>query len=257
MRIRDSEERTRNHYIIRYHFASSSYLATLGLTYIEKPPEEEIINDIEHEFLFFIKKYPVPLIASAFDARGDLIYLTTKGEWPFLCGHLDNTGKIIYDWKHFPESSIPDFQKTEAYRDKIYENIPYKTSEELNYKVIREQIIKVFFVRMCILLLTIIIPLAWIIGGLLYTTIAFISTLWAFSILLFKTLRFWGIIKESRFEIEKREKERRMAHHDYHCCLNPKAFERLRNENWERERQQKILAEYRNLADDNDKSKSS
>lgn len=251
MKFRDSEEYARECYIVHYHFASSSYLATLELTYINEVPEKQIIDDVEREFLTFIEKYPLPLMASAFDAKGDLINLESKGEWPHLCGHLNDSEKIVYGWKYFSEASIPSFQKEEDYRDKVYENIPFKTSEELKRKAIKEQKIQVLAIRIFVLLLTIIIPLAWLIGGLLYSAIAFLSTLWAFSVLIFKTLKFWGIIKENKATQEKREKERRMAHHDYHCCLNPEGFERLRNENWEKEQRQKIKDEYQELANSN------
>ena len=177
-------------------------------------------------------------------------FLESKGEWPHLCGHLNDSEKIIYDWRHFPEASIPDFQKEEDYRDKVYENVPFKTSEELKRKAIKERKLQVFVIRAFVLLLTIIIPLAWLIGGLLYSAIAFLSTLWAFSVLMYKALKFWGIIKESKSSQEKNEKGRRMVHHDYHCCQNPEGFERLRNENWERERRQKIKDEHQKLVDD-------
>ena len=44
-----------------------------------------------------------------------------------------------------------------------------------------------------------------------------------------------GWLKESKSKKEEREKQRRMEHYFYHYERNPKAFERLKTENFQRE----------------------
>lgn len=253
MKIRKEQKEKREDYYVTYHFANSySFLANLSITYIIACPEDRVISDIEKEFRIWFERYPVPLMASAFDFEENLIDLPSRDDWSHYSGYQTLEGKLVCGWYHMKNSDIPDFCKTEQYQEKIYQNVSYIDSEELALKVNKKFRIRAIVVRLFVCMITIIIPLAWLIGGIFYQTIAFLSTAFAFIILLYKTLRLAGIIPKTNYEKQKAEKERKKNHYFYHCELNPDGFESLKTENFKKETRQYIKNEYDKIKDGNE-----
>ena len=252
-RLRDSEKQIRENYLVEYSFANSHcYLATLSLTYINTYSESQVVADIEYEFPIWYQRYPIPLMVSAFDPSGSLIHLKSKGDWTHYCGHPDTDNKCVSGWRHFPDSVISDFVKSEEYRESVYAAIPYETSEEVKKRVYKEYLqraIAVRWLRYLYLFVVVIIPLAWLIGGLFCSIIAIFSTIWAFCSSGFRAMKAFGFIKESAIAQTKRDESSKKEHYFYHCSRNPEGFERLRNENWDREQRESIKKEYSEIAD--------
>jgi len=251
MKLRTSIKKSGDGYYVEYCPTRSSYLASLSITLMTDYTPKEMVDIIEREFLYWIDKYPVPLMASAYNSKEDLIRLENITGCNQYCGFYNPEMKeTIKAWKLFTSADIPDAVKTEEYQDKVYEGLPYKCSEQLKLEVDKEyrrnaKIFKGF--NYLWIFWVVFIPVIIEIFGFCSVTLSIVLLIYCFIGATIKFLKMTDRWKKDKKSLEKEEDNRLKEHHHYHCLLNPEGFERLKIENFDRESREKNIQEYNKL----------
>lgn len=218
---------------------SDMWLATLNLSFLSKPPIDKIIALLEAEFKCWAEKYPVPLMASAFDDTDSLISLSPNKAFNSICGFYDTaTKQLKSSWQLMKDQEFPAELKTKKHLQDVYEGIPARTEKEIKADVaVRVRQIRtakhvlLFFAFIWLIVIPLVIKYfedqyVWVATILLF--ISFIQPT-------IKWLKLAGYIKPSEREKRDAEKELKMKHYFYHCEKNPDGFMRLKIENFDSE----------------------
>lgn len=235
----------RGWYFVEYKPPIPSYrFATLSLVVPEAVDVAKVMGAMETELKTWLARYPIPVMVSAFDGKGDLYDLRTVRGSSHLIGFINKTSQEVCQfWQLLEDKEIPADALDAGYLRKIYSNIPYKTPDDLR----RERQSELKRLRIgwtTVLIWAVIVPavvaiLEWVspswIGALVL-----IYSLWK---ALVKALKMLGKWKKSPREIEKEQEDQRMRHYYYHCERNPEGFLRLKLENFEREERDRIRDE--------------
>jgi hypothetical protein len=230
----------RGSYFVEYKPpVSRNAFATLTLTYSKKCDRNSVGRSMATEVDHWLKRYPVPIMTSAWDTAENRITPLDDGDG-FLFGWIDPvTATITHSWttnelpSFFNElNSVPDWRN-------VYEDVPFRTDSEVkasanqNWARLRKQnltlkIILGFWLSA--------IPAVWAI-------VQYLGPQWlAFAVLLyslsqaFRTARklFWRVEPTDSDKV-KAERKLKMDHYFYHCEQNPNGFVRLKAENFGRE----------------------
>lgn len=238
MKFRDDLKESRDGYYVEYTPASWSFLASLDLVFVNDRPTQEILKAVEEEFDIWIKRFPVPLMASAWDIKENLIQFDNV-ECKHLSGFFDiTTGKVLKGWRLFKDDEFPDLVKTDEYIDSVYKELPFKTQEQLRQEAdynIKKLKTGATIIKYIIILWSVIIPVAIAVGGLKYHFIELMSLGYCFLIAFISLMKILGKWPKSEYEQQQDEENRKKEHHHYHCKLNPAGFARLKAENFENE----------------------
>jgi hypothetical protein len=240
----------RNQYYVGYEPSYDSGFAFVSLTLIECLPYERIIKYMEYELDYWLKKYRIPVMISAFDDTDSLIYVKDI-ENSHLFGWFDPTTKSLRTaWEI---NKVPNFTLEEYGREQWLNHIdiPYKTAEQVKEnanKKVKRSVKGVKLLKFFMLMWVCVIPITWIIIqlfspfwlGVAVTILSLIKALDAGRKVYWKS-------KKSTKEIKEEEIERKRDHYFYHCELNPEGFYRLRTENFEKESRERNLKEFKNI----------
>lgn len=237
----------RDGYFVEYSPPTpSNRLATLNLVF-PKPVDLELMTDaMEREVKSWIDRYPVPLMGSAFDEKGDLVDLTPVRPYTHLIG-IKEGGQVRLLWELIGDDRIPADALDSGYLIKVYEGISWKTEKELRLTANADA--RRFRIGWLIVVLWLtVIPASWEIvqwaGPAWLATLVMMFGIWkSFS----KAMILLGKRRKSVQEMKKEEEERRKEHYFYHCERNPEGFLRLKVENFESEAREEIQNEARIL----------
>jgi hypothetical protein len=231
-----STKEDRGWYFVEYRPPIHNYkFATLQLVILNKEKGlEEISESMEAESVIWLERYPIPIMISAYDDKGDLIILKEIRGCDHLIGFIDKqTHKVVREWRLLPNEELPSDALDTSYLRKIYSEIPFKTKQQLKDEA--KQNAKHWQLGWWIVFVwAVVVPagiaiLEWWSDWL--GVVVLIYSLWK---AMENTLRLMGKWQKSRFEIEKDAEETKMHHHHYHCERNPEGFNRLKAENFER-----------------------
>lgn len=244
-------KKDRGAYYVEYIPSDSSVrFATLQVIFPKEANLSDVANSMENELKLWLNQYPIPIMVSAFDFKGDLYNLKGVRKCDHLLGYYDNSKKrVSLFWYLLKDKDIPEDALNLDYIKKIYFDIAYKTSSDLQ----RENRKRIKHIQIGIALLTlwmIIIPvlletLEWVSPPLIGVTILSYSYWKALK----KALELFAFIKKSPKQIKKEKEELEMEHHHYHCKQNPEGFLRLKVENIERWEKERIQKEANSLKD--------
>ncbi len=190
---------------------------------------------MEQELDAWLRRYPVPAMVSAFDAKDDLIGAHGEGGEPNLMGYIDpQSGEVVQRWELLRIEELPSEQMGAEYLARVYQSIPFRLQTEVREKALREARTTGRVFRL-IVFLTVVVPVLIEIISLGATWLAHILA--AISILtgLYKAGKAMGWLKPSQRDKQKADKDLKMKHYFYHCERNSEAFNRLKIENFERE----------------------
>lgn len=235
--FRDSLKEHRVNYFVVYKPADvNSSLASASLVLLEDSLEiTEVGRAMEEELRYWLDRFAVPVVVSAFDAKDSLIRLSEGPYESHLMGYIDpHSGGLVRRWGHFEVGELPSEQKEVGYLERVYQGVPFRIREKVREKVRREarvrgrviQVIVFFYVGGAVLIELVALGVNWLGHVLAAVSIATGS---------YKLGKAMGWLKPSRRDKEKAEKEQKMGHYYYHCERNPEAFNRLKCENFERE----------------------
>jgi hypothetical protein len=224
---------------------AQSRFATLNLV-VTKDEDATDLNRVaeamEQELVFWLGRYDVALMVSAFDPTGNLISLETAKSSSHLMGHRASTaGKVVSVWGSLPDDAMPPLN---AERLKtLYPDIPYREMSDIRAKADQntaEQVREIRLINGLLILWLVIIPVCVAILGFadpIFGALVLVYSLWKGVVQWMKLRGNWP---DSPTTKVKRQKEARMRHYFHHCEKNPSGFSRLRAENFEREERERI-----------------
>lgn len=223
-------------------------IATLYLIFVDVPDDAAIAAAMEDELALWLKRYPVPLMVTGWDAKENI--LRTKSD--HLVGWvLPGTTQVVHSWQidnlsAFLKShpSTPDWRA-------IYRDIPFKTDAEVKANADRfieerrqlNRRLKIFLFGW----------IACLVGFALFQYfgpewLGLLALLFALSKAGRTAYRLWRNSKPSPSEEKEAEKQRKMRLYYDHCERNPQGFARLQAENFEKETEERTRQEAEVLA---------
>lgn len=226
----------RDGYFVSYNPINlKSYnFAMLNLVFTTNSSTGTISSLMETELDYWINRYPLPIMISAFDYKGNKIALDDKPNSELL-GYFDKkSDQVIKSWNRI-DKDFPSFTDEEIYS--IYKGLKYETIEQKEKKrdsSIKEhiKIKKGFFF----------IYLTFVIWAIISFIIAYLGwqNYWigmaAFLYSTYKAIRrLKEIFRPTKKNREENEKKRKMEFYYQQCELNPEGFQRLKAENFERD----------------------
>jgi hypothetical protein len=247
----DALEESRGNYFIKYYPPAPGYrFASLNLTFVENTPLADIATIMEQEVSAWIDRYPVPIMASAFDSSGDLYDLTSVRSCSHLFGYLEEDRVLKRCWFLVADEDLPSSALDVDFLRCTYAGITYWTSEDIKKKADKEfkqlrigfRIQWLFLFLWGVIVPAIIAALGW--KNELVSFVAFGYSILKAYIAGMKLLGKWP--KTQRELDQEREKELMERHH-YHCKLNPEGFRRLMAENLANLEREQILAKAEQL----------
>jgi hypothetical protein len=245
----DRIKEDRGSYFVEYQPPiSNNPFATLNLVYPESYDPGSVPETMKAEMAHWLARYPVPIMAWAYDAAENSIRPHGDEDDGLLVGwYSPGTANLTFAWK---VDGLPPFlNDTTNIPDgrTIYKDVPFRTDTEVKASANQEWLKarkRNLTLKIILAVWLAAIPAAWAIiqylgPGWLATTVMLYS-LWQ----AFRTARelFWRV-EPSKSEKEKAKKELRMRHYFHHCERNPEGFARLKSENFEREARERILKE--------------
>lgn len=235
--FRDVIKKHRGEYYVEYGPAIwCNPLATVNLTFPQPIADVEAVKQaMEQELEFWLKQYPVPVMVTAWDAKDDMVHVSTEGNGSHLFGYVNqHTGQIVKFWRLPGSNELPVDQMSGKYFSLIYEGLPFRRQADVQKKARSEAVTTGRVIRL-IVLLVVGVPLLIQIVSLGIDWIGYVLSGVSISVGLYKLCKAMGWIKPGKREILKAEKKNKMGHYYYHCEKNSEAFNRLKIENFERE----------------------
>jgi hypothetical protein len=233
--FRDEIKETRGTYYVTYQAADARYDRAFLQVTVSEPnfSPEAVCRILEQELGKWLKKYPVPVWATAWDVKEDGIKNPSNDE-SILMGYADTKGNVIQKWGIIQSSEFPPAQSKADYLARVYSDVKFQLQEEVRKSAKRKwrqtavigKAVVLFMVVIPFLIEVVSLGVAWL--GYLLSAISITAGL-------HKVAKASGWIKPSERKKQKEAEERRMAHYSYHCERNPDGFNRLKAENFQRE----------------------
>lgn len=137
---------------------SSIPFASLTVTYVSEVAAEEVATDLEKLAGKWITRYPVPVMASAFDRHGDLINLENVRPISHITATLDE-GEPRYRWELLEDEEFPEELKSQGYLLEIYSDLNFRTQSEVSAKA-RENLKPIRTAKRLLIVWSVVVPIA-------------------------------------------------------------------------------------------------
>lgn len=244
------KEKTDSYFLKYSPPGGSTSFASLTVTYVSDVTSERAATDLENLAKEWIARYPVPVMASAFDRQGDLVNLESVRPISHLIAMMEG-GAPRYRWELLKDEEFPQEIKDSEYLIQIHSDLNYRTQSEVSVQA-RENMEPIRIARRMLMVWSVFVPLA-------IALLEFFSTDWLSVIVL--TYSFWKAYQQwskmtrqkqkSDREIEQEENVRLKEHHHYHCKLNPDGFLKLKVGNFKKMEEDQIQQEYDSMSSSN------
>lgn len=241
----ESIKEDRDWYFVEYSPPTSGYLfAILTLTIPQGDHSlEQIAVVMEAESASWLKRYPIPLMISAFNSAGDVVNLETVRGCNHLIGYLHaETADVVQAWRLVGNEELPRDALDKAHLQDIYADIPSKTKEDITEQVLEESK-KLRVGWWMVFVWAVVVPAAIAVLEWWSDWLGVVVLLYSLGKAVKKALQITGRWPHSSAEKQKEEEEARMRHHHYHCERNPEGFLRLKIENFDRWSREEIQKE--------------
>lgn len=235
--FRDVIKEHRGNYYVTYKPADVGLsFASVQLVFPEPGAESaEVKHLMEQELNNWLRRYPVPVMVTAIDAKDAVIKVGTESMGSHLMGYVEpQAGRITSIWGLFKDDELPSDQMSAAYLERVYKDVPYRLQKEVQRKARREARLRGRVLRTFIFL-TVAAPVLIEIAALGATWLGHLLAGISIAAGFYKLGKAMGWLKRSKRDEEKAENERKKEHYYYHCERNPEAFNRLKCENFERD----------------------
>jgi hypothetical protein len=238
-------------FFIEYHPPIHNFpFATLHINYHKHADTKEVIIQLEIHAIKWAKKYPIPVMASAFDEYGDLISFGSDKESSHLTV-IEHNGQYENHWNLLKDDEFPVEVLDTTFLLSVYSDIDYRTQSEVT-KDAYERIKPMRHLKFLLLIWAVFVPV-------LIAILEFFSPIWiaviALSYSLWKANNQWLLIigrkKKSEKDIVQEEENLKMRHHHYHCEQNSDAFTRMKIENFKRESKERVKNKFESLPESN------
>ncbi len=235
----------RGDYFVEYHCASPVVdFAVLNVIFLRRASDfPHVRKTMEQELEIWLRRYPVPIMASGIDEKEDGISFSSELGGSALMGFIEpRTGKITHRWGLAKDWVWPADQLREDYWDEIYRDVPFRWANDVRKKadrntrnVVRAGKALVFFI--------VAVPVLIEIVALGYEWLGHLLSAISIGVGLYKVGKALGWLKPSEGDKAQAREELAKAHHHYHCEKNPRAFEKLRAENYAHDAAERIRRE--------------
>jgi len=244
--IFETLKESRDTYYISYSPARiDSGFATLILTFVRQPSRTDIVALMEHECHIWLKRFPVPIQATASDDTDKLLH-PHQDENLFYIMALPTSDGLELQWCSLdsPPLALPPISEERLLE--IYADVLHSTIEERRtYMAQNSKSVRVGWL----------LVVAWIAGipvliailGLASPLFGIICAAYSIYVGIAKALEMLGHKKKSSRKKKAEDKEAKMHHYFYHCEQNPEAFNRLKRENFKRESREETIREKEEL----------
>jgi hypothetical protein len=243
--FREAIKKHRGDYYVSYKPADlGSPIAILQLTFPRPIVDVEIVKlAMEQELESWLKQYPIPTMVTAFDAKDDVLHVSSNFDGSHLIGYVDpQTGQVVKHWRLLGNNELPEGQLEAIYSARIYEGLPFRRQEDVRIEAYRKARSSGRAIRF-IVFLVVGVPVLIEMVSLGMDWIGYVLSGISITVGLYKFGKAMGWIKPSKREQMKAEKKLKMEHYFYHCEKNPDAFNRLKIENFERETIERTIEE--------------
>ena len=240
------KERREDYFIEYYPPTSGDKLAKLNIVFVNDINKNEVVIAMEKELNTWLLQYPIPLLVSSFDKKGDLLRLDPIKSVNHLIGFYDHNKKICMQWNLLKNEEIPNVATNQEYVNNIYSNLPFKTFAELDSETQkRRKQIKfgwfIFFIWL--------VPIPILIAVLenYNSWVSLIAMIYSIYKAIRKGLELTGKWPKSKRDKEKEKEEQLKNHYYYHCQINPEGFNKLKLENFKKMAMDDIAKEAKSL----------
>jgi len=234
----------RDWYFVEYSPPMANYrFSLLQLSVVEARDVQAVATAMESEIREWLHRYPVPVMATAFSADGDVLSL--KGVRPIdnLMAWLDPAeSQPVLRWELVKNDALPDVALNRKFLKEVFANVPSKTGREIHEEVAKHVATqKVGW--WLVFVWAIVVPLGVAVLEWWSDLLGLVVLGYAFVKAATQALRLTGHLPKSTRQRQKEAEEQKVRHHHYHCARNPEAFERLKAENFRREEIERTKAE--------------
>lgn len=215
------------------------------LSELDASDHSRITEAMEEELAYWLKRYPVPVMVSAFDSRGDLVNLEASTH---LMGRIIESGSIEKAWECFSGKPLQVFSDEKL--KEIYHDVPCRAVEQIRSQVAKDlkrtkSGIHLTLGLLIIWLVVIPVMIGFVgVANPMIGIVVLLYSLWKAFVQLMKLLGKWPA---SRREQEESDRKRRMEHYFWHCERNPDGFRRLKVGNLDREDRERTAREAEEL----------
>lgn len=229
----------RDGYFVEYQPPSQDIaFATMNLVFTRTLDKTAVADVMLTESAAWVKRYGVPVMASAWDAQEDRIKPKDEGD-SFLVGWQTPSGEIAHSWRHTDLGAFLKANPSQVDLRTVYKDIPFKTDAQVKANAdayVKERRLQNRYLKAILFGWLAVIPtgiaLFQYFGPEWLGLVALIFGLWKAGCAGF---RLWRNSKPTPREEAKVEKQRKMDHYYYHCERNPEGFARLKVENLQKE----------------------
>ncbi len=224
----------RGSYFVQYTPArSGDYFASLALVFTEKPAREDIPAIMERECKAWMQRYPVPLMATAFDDNDSAISLQNENGCDHLIA-LPEKDAVAFHWKMLKNDEFTSGAWEESRLLEIYRDIPRTTQAERA----RNAVSSAKAIRLGLIIIAlwgVVVPVAVALIGFASPILGGLIIAYSIGKAVWQAMKMLGYVGRSEREKQNDAEELRRRHHHYHCDRNPEGFMRLKAENFERD----------------------
>jgi hypothetical protein len=226
----------RGWYYVEYSPPLANYrFSMLQLSIVDARDTGAVVAAMESEARDWLRRYPVPLMATAFSADGSVLSLTGVRPINHLMAWLGSgSAEPVLRWELVENDLLPDIALNRDELENIFADVPYKTGREIQAEV-AERAVSQRVGWWMVFVWAVVVPLGVAVLEWWSDVLGFAVLAFAFVKAATQALRLTGHLPKSARQREKEAEDRRMRHHHYHCVRNPEAFERLKAENFRRE----------------------
>lgn len=234
----------RGWYYVEYSPPIANYrFSLLYLTIVEARNTAAVVMAMEFEAKEWLRRYPVPLMATAFSADGSVLSVSDVRPDSHLMAWLESKShEPVLRWELVENNVLPDIALNRNWLKEVFAGIPHKTGADIQAEY-AERAASQRVGWWLVFVWAVVVPLAvallewWSdLLGLLVLGYAFVKAAT-------QALRLTGHLPNSARQRQKEAEDLRMHHHHYHCKRNPEAFDRLKAENFCREEIERTNAE--------------
>jgi hypothetical protein len=234
---------SRSWYFVEYYPPrSGERFATLYLVITDNSSQKKIASAMEQELKNWLKRYPIPIMVSPFNNKGDLYNLSKVRACNHLTGFFVEDQQIRLYWKLLKDEEIPDTALNREYVDSLFSGLIYKTHAEFDKErhKWRKQIKAgwvIFFIWIVIL------PAIYAIFEYSNNLLAVVALIYSLYKAIRKGLELTGKWPKSKRTKEREREEQLKNHYYYHCQMNPEGFRKLMLENLDKMSEDQIAKE--------------
>lgn len=229
----------RDGYFVEYQPPSRGIaFATVNLVFTRALDKGAAADIMLEELTAWVKRYGVPVMASAWDAQENRIRPKDEGD-SFLVGWQTPAGDFVHSWQHTDLDGFLKANPSQVDLRTAHKDIPFKTDAQLQADAdifVQQRRRQNRYLKAILFGWLAVIPagiaLFQYLGPEWLGLVALIFSLWKAGRAGF---RLWRNSKPTPWEEAKAEKQHKMDHYYYHCERNPEGFARLKVENFQKE----------------------